>query len=215
MSTLRPVVIPDVAQTQLLPRDWVEGFGFKTCMIVPLIRQGRVMGAIQLDYTDRQPTWEPWQADLAVTIAGQLALALDNSRLYAEAQERLRETTTLLAVGRVLSQPGSLEEMLRRVAREVGLAFGADMVGAYALDRGRTALVPVAGWHVPKHLWRALVETPLAFARVPELVEEWRAGRPAWSADVKNDPRVDPELVRSLPPHALMFVPTRVRGESV
>jgi len=52
------------------------------------------------------------------------------------------------------------------------------MVGAYALDRGRAALIPVAGWHVPKHLWRALIETPLAFARVPELVEECAPGGP-------------------------------------
>ena len=215
VATRAPVVIDDAADSDLVPREWVEAYRLRACLFVPLIRQDQVIGIMSLDYCEERRAFQPAQINLAMTIAGQLALALDNSRLYAEAQERLRETTTLLAVGRVLSQPGSFEEMLRRVAREVGLAFGADMVGAYALDRGRAALVPVAGWHVPKHLWRALVETPLAFARVPELVEEWRAGRPAWSADVKNDPRVDPELVRSLPPHSLMFVPTRVRGESV
>jgi len=215
VATRAPVVVEDTANSDLVPREWVEAYSLRACLFVPLIRQDQVIGIMSLDYCEEPRAFQPAQINLAMTIAGQLALALDNSRLYAEAQERLRETTTLLAVGRVLSQPGSLEEMLRRVAREVGLAFGADMVGAYTLDRGRTALIPVAGWHVPKHLWRALLETPLAFAHVPELVREWRAGRPAWSADVKNDPRVDPELVRSLPPHALMFVPTRVRGESV
>ena len=215
VATRAPVVVDDTAQSDLVPREWVRAYSLRACLFVPLIRQDQVIGLMSLDYCEERRAFQPAQINLAMTIAAQLALALDNSRLYAEAQERLRETTTLLAVGRVLSQLGSLEEMLRRVAREVGLAFGADMVGAYALDRGRAALVPVAGWHVPKHLWRALIATPLAFARVPELVEEWRAGRPAWSADVKNDPRVDPELVRSLPPHSLMFVPTRVRGESV
>src|SRR5207249_7328433 len=139
-------------------------------MIVPLIRQGRVMGAIQLDYTDRQPPWEPWQADLAVTIAGQLALSLENTRLYAEAQERLRETTTLLAVGEILSRPGPTVERLREVAREVARASGADMVGAYLLDAKREALVPLGGYHVPRELLEGLLARPIVLARNPELL---------------------------------------------
>src|SRR5439155_7514 len=75
----------------------------------------------------------PWQVDLASAVVGQIALALENTRLYAEAQERLRETTTLLAVGRVLSQPDAGGDVMRRVAAEVARAFGADMVGAYLL----------------------------------------------------------------------------------
>ena len=215
MSTLRPVVIPDVAQTQLLPRDWVEGFGFKTCMIVPLIRQGRVIGAIQLDYTDRQPPWEPWQADLAVTIAGQLALALDNTRLYAEAQERLRETTTLLAVSRALSEIDAPDQVMRSVAREAGRTFGADMAGVYRFDPKQEALVPAAGWHVPKDLLPLFMTRPFRLDGMPALGEAWRSGRAAWSSDVRSDPGFAQAIFEDLEPHAVLFAPAMAHGAPV
>src|SRR5262249_17944108 len=158
-----------------------EAFKFTTCMIVPLIRQGRVIGSIQLDYTERQPSWEPWQADLAVTIAGQLALALDNTRLYAEAQERLRETTTLLAVTRALSDIAPPDQVMRSVAREVGRAFGADMAGVYRLDPKQETLVPAAGWHVPKDLLQLFMTRPFRLDGMPALADAWRSGRAAWS----------------------------------
>ena len=69
-----------------------------------------------------------------MAIAGQLALSLANTQLYTQVQERLRETTALLAVGRALSQPEPTGHVMRTVAREVAHAFGADMVGVYGLD---------------------------------------------------------------------------------
>jgi GAF domain-containing protein/CheY-like chemotaxis protein len=215
LSTLRPVVIPDVDQTDLVPREWAESFGFKACMLVPLIRQRRVMGVIQLDYTERLAPWEAWQADLAVTIAGQLALSLDNTRLYAEAQERLQETTTLLAVSRALSEPEAPEQVMRSVAREVGHAFGADMVGIYRLDHKTAALVPTAGWHVPKRLVQVFMERPFRLEHMAALGDSWRQGRAAWSVDVKSDPRFDQRIFEGIDPHAVLFAPTMARGESV
>src|SRR5438876_871116 len=118
-------VMSQFADGRRAPEMWRRfvAYRLRACLFVPLIRQDQVIGIMSLDYCEERRAFQPAQINLAMTIAGQLALALDNSRLYAEAQERLRETTTLLAVGRVLSQPGSFEEMLRRVAREVGLAI--------------------------------------------------------------------------------------------
>src|SRR5439155_1618565 len=80
------------------------------------------------------------------TIAGQLALSLENIRLYAEVQERLRETQTLLAVAEALSQPGTPDEVMRRVTREIGRATTADTVGACFMNETKDALVMLAGY---------------------------------------------------------------------
>src|SRR2546427_11726764 len=108
-----------------------------------MLRQDEVIGVVTLDYCERVRPFAPWQVDLATAVVGQIALALENTRLYAEAQERLRETTTLLAVGRVLSQPDAGGDVMRRVAAGGGRAFGADMGGAHPLDRGKEG--PVGG----------------------------------------------------------------------
>src|SRR2546421_12566701 len=81
-----------------------------------LFRSDEVIGVVTLDYCERARPFAPWQVDLAVAVVGQIGLALENTRLYAEARERLRETSTLLAGGRVLSRPDAGRDARRRGA---------------------------------------------------------------------------------------------------
>ncbi|HET8577166.1 MAG TPA: GAF domain-containing protein, partial [Methylomirabilota bacterium] len=215
IESRRPVVIPDTADTDLIPREWVDLFALKSYMVVPLIQQDAVIGVMNLDYSERVTPFEPWQQDLAMAIAGQLALSLENTRLYGEVQERLRETTTLLAVGRVLSQPAPPAEVMRGVARQLAHAFGADTAGVYELDERREALVPRAGYRVPKHLIRQFMERVLTLERYPLLAQAWRDGRAVWSKNAMTDPRFDPGAFEGLEPHSALLAPTAVRGESV
>jgi len=215
VETRRPVVVADASASDLFPRQWVDTFGYKSVLVVPLIRQDAVIGVISLDYVERVTPFESWQVDLAMAIAGQLALAIENRRLYGEAQERLRETTTLLAVAQVLSEPGPADEVLRRVARAVARAFSADSVGVYLVDARKEALVPAAGYHVPKHLLEVITRRPFQLARLPMLQEAWQAGRVFHSFDVTNDPRLDRDTFEGVDPHSGLFAPTMVRGEPV
>jgi GAF domain-containing protein/ActR/RegA family two-component response regulator len=215
IETRRPVIVDDAAATTMVPRQWVEQFGLKAFMTVPMIWQDQVIGVVTLDYCERQRGFERWQVDLATAIANQLALALENSRLYAEAQERLRETTTLLAIGRVLSERDAGHDAMRRLAGEVARAFGADMAGAYLLDERGERLSPVAGYHVPKELLELFMRRPIVLERFPWLHDAWRSGRAVWSQDVLSDPRFDPQWTDGLPAHSVLFVPTMARGEPV
>src|SRR2546425_1672476 len=88
LDTRRPVVVNDARESDLVPREWVETFALGSYLVVPLIRRDQVTGIMTLDYCERPTPFEPWQVDLAMTIAGQLALALANARLYTEAQDR-------------------------------------------------------------------------------------------------------------------------------
>ncbi len=215
IETRRPVIVEDAAGTTMVPREWVERFGLKAFMTVPMVWQEQVIGVVTLDYCERALTFEPWQVDLATAVANQLALSLENSRLYSELEERLRETSTLLAVGRVLSQPDAAQDVMRRVAAEVARAFGADMAGAYLLDERRERLFPVGGYHVPKELVEPLLRRPIVLARFPWLLEAWNSGRATWSADVLHDPRFDAEWTHELPEHSVLFVPTMAHGAPV
>jgi GAF domain-containing protein/CheY-like chemotaxis protein len=215
IETRRPVAIHDTAETDEIPREWIEVFGLKAYLVVPLVMQDRVIGMISLDYCERAGGFQPWQVDLAMTIAGQLALAIENTRLYEEARERLRETGTLVAVGQALSEPGPVGEVMRRVAREVGRAFGADSVGAYLIDERRQSLVGIAGYRVPPDLVAHFAQRPLRLDRLPALAEDWREGRAVCSPDPFHDPRFDREWLRGLPDHSVVLVSATVHGELV
>jgi GAF domain-containing protein/ActR/RegA family two-component response regulator len=215
IETRRPVVIDDTTSTTLIPREWIDAYGLRSYMVVPLIHQDQVIGAMNLDHCERAAPFSPSQVDLAVGVAGQLALALENTRLYTEVQERLRETTALLAVARVLSQTGPLAERLRQVAREVAHALEASCVGVYGVDEAREALLPIAGYRVPKNLLQFFFDTPLLLAQMPGAQAAWRAGRTVTSPDGHADFRFHPDLFTALDPCSVMWTPTRVRGEPV
>jgi len=214
LETRRPVIVEDATTTDQLPREWVEAFRHKSYLVVPLIRQDQVMGVLTLDYCEQVTPFQRWQVDLATAIAGQLALALENARLYAEARERLRETTTLLAVSQALSQPGPVEDAMRRAARELARAVGCDMAAVYVVDVERGALRPLAGYRVPGHLREALGGRPIPLSGFPFVGDAVRDGRAAWTSDAHADERFDRAWLAPLPPHAVLFAPSRVHGET-
>jgi GAF domain-containing protein/ActR/RegA family two-component response regulator len=215
IETRRPVIVEDASDPALTPPDWAAAFGLRSYMVVPMLQQDEVIGVVTLDYCERPGRFAPWQVDLATAMVGQIGLALENTRLFAEAQERLRETTTLLAVGRVLSQPDAGRDVLRRVAAEVARAFGADMVGAHLLDERKETLVAAGGYHVPRDLLPFFQHHPIRLREFPFFAEAWREGRAVTSSDAGKDPRFDREWVDRLPPHSVLFVPTLAHGAPV
>ncbi|MBI2206057.1 MAG: GAF domain-containing protein [Candidatus Rokubacteria bacterium] len=212
IETRRAVVIDDTAETDLIPREWIDAYGLKSYMVVPLMRQDAVIGVMNLDYSERPQAFAAWQVDLAMAIAGPLALALENTRLYDEARERLRETTLLLAVGQALRERAPDGETMRGVAREVCRAFGADMVGAYFLDERRDVLRPLAGYHVPPELVDYFQRTPIVLDHFPLLVEAAGRGKAVGSGDPLSDARFDRQFLSGLPPHSVLLAPAISRG---
>ncbi|MGH7358824.1 MAG: GAF domain-containing protein, partial [Candidatus Rokuibacteriota bacterium] len=183
----------------------------RAVLAVPLKTRGAVLGAVTIVYTVGRVLRED-EIRLAEAFADQVALALENARLFAETRGRLAESEALLAVAGVLAQPLPVPEAMRRVAREVARSFGADMVGVYFLDATQEALVPMAGYHVPQRLRAAFVATPFPMALIRESFAE-RA--PTWTSDFMGDPRFDFPFLAEIRPGAVLYAPTLVRGEMV
>jgi PAS domain S-box-containing protein len=139
----------------------------------------------------------------------------ERAELLQREQRRLRESETLLAVSRALSSTLDPIETLRRVAREIAHALGADMVGAYLADAARESLRPVAGYHVPPHMIDAFRRVPIPIRNHPAIEEAWANRRAVWTDDMPGDPRVDPESFRQFPHQSDMFVPIRVKDKPV
>ncbi|MBI2554101.1 MAG: GAF domain-containing protein [Candidatus Rokubacteria bacterium] len=210
-----PIVWTDLEKdTRVLRRTWALRHGLRYYTAYPIMLSDRLLGAITMPRHAPYPVTPETQALLGSLVA-QAAVALDNARLYAETTQRLKETQILLAVGQVLSQNLPPQEVMRQVAREVAHAFGADMVGAYFLDARKEALVPLAGYRVPKRLLSTFLQTPFPASRFPILEEVWRTKKPAWTSDAMNDPRLAPEYLAAIRPRAGLVAPTLVRGEIV
>jgi PAS domain S-box-containing protein len=139
----------------------------------------------------------------------------ERAELLQREQERLRETQTLLAVSRTLSSTLDPVETMRRVAREIALALGADMVGAYLADAARDNLTPIAGYRVPKPLLHAFLRFPIPIRHHPAMEEAWAERRPFWTDDAAADPRIDRASYARFPHRTNLFVPIRIKDDVV
>ena len=148
-------------------------------------------------------------------ITGRKRVEAERAEMLQREQRRLRETETLLAVSRALSSTLDPMETLRRVAREIALALGADMVGAYLADAARENLRPVAGYHVPPDMIDTFRRVPIPIRNHPAIEEAWANRRAVWTDDMPGDPRVDPESLRTFPHQSDLFVPISVKDRPV
>ena len=92
VASTRPTVVSDESGAALMLAAHGEenlrllrkiGFGF--LLVVPLIVRARVQGAITFVSPQGEPAFSPEEIALAVDVASRCALALDNARLYREA----------------------------------------------------------------------------------------------------------------------------------
>lgn len=208
-----PVVIDNPAASPLVPQDWIKVFQLKSILVVPLVRHDRVVGALVLDNMYEWRPFDEEQIQLASTIANQVALAIENARLFQETQRRLQESETLLAVSRSVSSTLDLTEVIRRVAREATRALGADSAAAYRYESSADLLQPLAAYHLPTERRLAMREVPVSVRGFPFLEEAWRTKQKVFSNDTARDPRCDSRLLRQFPQKSTLFVPMVVKEE--
>jgi PAS domain S-box-containing protein len=82
---------------------------------VPMLIGDRVLGVISVQSIDRPLAFDDHDRELLVAIASQAAIAVENARLFAEAQSRARETAVLAEVGREISATLDLNQVLGRI----------------------------------------------------------------------------------------------------
>ena len=85
----RRYAVLDVSeQPDMMPSEWVDPFGIKKLLILPLISQDEVFGTLSFDHIDEEAFFTPEQIELAQTIAGQVASTIENAHLFDQTVRR-------------------------------------------------------------------------------------------------------------------------------
>ena len=85
-------------------RTVAESFLVRSILLVALIREGRLVGMLSLDDPGKTRTFSPEQQQLAHAIGQQAAIAIDNARLYQQAQAERRRAEQLIDRARAIYQ---------------------------------------------------------------------------------------------------------------
>jgi len=166
--TRQPLLIRDlVHQEPFLPVPALRGGTGeepRSYLGVPLVLQDRLVGVLSVQSYEPNVYDEEHQ-NLLMAVATPVALAIENARLFAERERRIRELTTFGEVTRALVSSLSLEEILTKVIRLVSdlmqveagsvlLLEGDELVFKVALGEKGEAVKPIrlrlgqgiAGW---------------------------------------------------------------------
>ena len=139
--TREPILIPDAAADFRVPRSWVHLFRLGSLFAVPLLRQGRAVGVLVLDYRAEASRDAAEHAPLALALAEQVALALQNAGLYADAETRRREAEVMAEVVAAINASLDLDTVLRRIAEGAKELCGSEIAAVALRDPGSDAML--------------------------------------------------------------------------
>lgn len=219
-----PYVLSNDVQTELNdfnepPHNYVQSW-----LAIPLKTRGRIIGMINLDGRSRNQFTEH-HAGLAVTFANQLAIALDNARLFSELQSELEQRRRLIAeleiknaesetlresvaiVAATLEQAEAIDRILEQLERVVPF----DSASVQLISGNVLQIVSMRGFPLspdPAQNRFELNEAEPAFPVLQERVPYV----------LYDDVQIDVRAFRTPPHdriHAWMAVPLRVKGRMI
>ena len=134
LRTGRAELIPEITQAGLAsaagsPEQFevMRRLGYRSCMIVPLVARGRSLGALTFVTAESGRRYGPPDLSLAQELAARAALAVDNARLYREAQE---------ALGQAERANRAKDEFLATVSHELRTPLSAVLLWTRLMARG-------------------------------------------------------------------------------
>ncbi|MBE7554089.1 MAG: GAF domain-containing protein [Anaerolineales bacterium] len=208
--------MPDALPPKIIEAASAEGTHFGT--LFPLIAHGELIGSVNLWETS--PTvFSVDQVDIVREVADQLAIALENARLFEQVQryteeleqrvaDRTRELTALYEVTAVASESLDLKMMLKLILERVLGAMRSQIGVIHLLNETGETLHLAVQQNLPHELAAQLEMLPVGTGLPGRVIKN---GDPLIVPDVAVDPRsVEAGRISF---QAYVGVPMRARGQ--
>ncbi|MBI4593853.1 MAG: GAF domain-containing protein, partial [Candidatus Rokubacteria bacterium] len=210
-----PILWVDIERDPRVLRSQVRlRHGLRYLTAFPIALGDRILGAFSVNRAAPAPV-TPESLAILRSLAAQAAVAIDHARVYGEAQERLRETTTLLEVSQTLTSTLDFDALLRQFMRQIAAALRADSVAIWTLDESGEWLLPTAGYHIPPERLEPGRGLRLSILRDPLYAEAARTGRPVFTADASADERIPRFVTEAVPHQSQLFAPVLVKDRMI
>jgi two-component system, sensor histidine kinase PdtaS len=134
-----PVMIPRAAHLDPRFKSFpnLREEQYESILAVPILAKERLEGALNVR-TEAPREFGPDEVDLLMAIAGQVAQAIENAKLYDHAQRRVAELEALASISEAVSESLYLEESLEAIVKTTMAAVGASGA-ALVLEDGTIA----------------------------------------------------------------------------
>lgn len=184
----QPELVADVLQD----KHWVTvpglDDGVRSALSVPLFSGDETIGAFSI-YSDREDFFNDDHRRLAESVAATVAVAIQNARLYEQAQHRLESLSNLNRASQALTSSLEVQEVLGQIVELAGSVVNSDYTSVALLDEKGQLTLGIEDFRGVRPLSRRLRATG-----VTHLVLE--SGQPVLMDEISADGTVSPPLRR-------------------
>jgi len=154
MATRSPLAITDLLNDPLLNPSYrpLNQLGIQSILLTPLIVGEKVIGAIGLNSIESPREFTAEDVALCQTIANQVAVAVENARLFASEQERRRLADILREVAEAVSATLNLDQVLEIILERLGQVVEYDSATIQLLTGNRLEVIAARGHENPSRV---------------------------------------------------------------
>jgi len=168
-------------------RTIAETFLVRSVLLVALIREGHLVGMLSLDDPGKMRTFSAEQQQLARAIGQQAALAIDNARLYQQAQTEQKRAERLIGRAQAIYQVAmavnsgeDLSAVLNIAVQHLVRGLDADSGAIALLDRDTLRLVSITEPQQNSQSGEAKLHNSIHLAELPNCSQAAMTGNPVF-----------------------------------
>ncbi len=204
----RPLLVNSASDEGLVPQWLSERYGIQEMVLLPLLAQGELLGAMLVDYAGKAHHFSERSITMLSGIANQASLVIQSARLVRAQREEAYVSTALLQVSEVVGRSTDVEETLATIVRITPILVGVETCAVLLWDQESAHLVPSQQYGLGREERAAFGE--LRIPRDSELVRELLAGRASVALEDGEEFR---GIVSVLRREALMALPMTSKGD--
>jgi signal transduction histidine kinase len=205
-----PLVVDDAIRDERFARDPYFALVDRCSLLaVPILSRGLLRAVLMLENRLIRGAFTIERLDAVKLIAGQLAVSLDNSQLYADFRRIAEEQAALRRVATLVAQGAGPAAVFDAVAEEVKQLLAADNVDLIRYEVGaEVTIVAQSGLRAP----RVPLGLQIGYEGESLIASVRRTGRPARNENYENGQGGLAELGRSLGMRVAVGAPIVVEG---
>jgi transcriptional regulator with GAF, ATPase, and Fis domain len=185
LDVKQPIRLDDTSSTQLdhKVRFFAKSLGTRSLLVVPVVLDDEVLGLIGLHHTRAPRHWSDEEVAFLVSIATQLAIGYQYTRIYTDKKREAETTKALLEIANALNARSDFGEVTSAVLERAISLVGADYcaLGVLDSDEKRLSLAAFkAAPHATTDNVRGLIEAhgqSMDITEYPAMVEVLSQGK--------------------------------------
>jgi serine phosphatase RsbU (regulator of sigma subunit)/putative methionine-R-sulfoxide reductase with GAF domain len=206
-ETRHPRIVNDVS---LEPRFILDVPGTKAELAVPLLVGDDLIGVLDVQ-SDTIGAFSDNDLFVFLTLADQIAVAIQSANAYTEQQEEAWTLAALLQTAENIARASSLDDLLATIVRLPPLLIGCDRCAVFLYRRAEDVFVPMASYGWDEQVCSALIDQPIQSGDAPLLEQVRQNAQPVLVDDDSLAAKL-PQIAAHCPSGSLLALPLTARA---